>query len=172
VSLEPGHGSGPGGKGQGHMRASRVDRDRVVDVLKSAFAEERLAKDELDDRLGRALAARTWEDLDALVADIPAGPRPARPPVPAAPSQAERVTVRPSSVHPRPDRPHRGRRASRSMRALVALMAVVILLAGSTAGAVAGPGPGVVIAGLASGVVFIVLWVVACCSIVRERPRR
>jgi hypothetical protein len=60
--------------GQGHMRVSRADRERTVDVLKVAFVHERLTEDELDDRVGRALAARTYADLDALTADIPAGP--------------------------------------------------------------------------------------------------
>jgi hypothetical protein len=56
------------------MRVSRADRERTVDVLKVAFVHERLTEDELDDRVGRALAARTCMDLDALTADIPAGP--------------------------------------------------------------------------------------------------
>ncbi len=56
------------------MRVSRADRERTVDVLKVAFVHERLTEDELDDRVGRALAARTYADLDALTADIPAGP--------------------------------------------------------------------------------------------------
>ncbi len=56
------------------MRVSRADRERTVDVLKAAFVYERLTEDELDDRVGRALAARTYSDLDALTADIPAGP--------------------------------------------------------------------------------------------------
>jgi Domain of unknown function (DUF1707) len=56
------------------MRVSRADRERAVDVLKAAFVHERLTEGELDDRVGRALAARTYADLDALTADIPAGP--------------------------------------------------------------------------------------------------
>jgi hypothetical protein len=56
------------------MRVSRADRERTVDVLKAAFVHERLTEDELDDRVGRALAARTYTDLAALTADIPAGP--------------------------------------------------------------------------------------------------
>ena len=74
----------------GRMRASRADREQVIDVLKIAFVQERLTKGELDARVGRALAARTYADLDALTADIPAGPDPARSPVPAAAAQARR----------------------------------------------------------------------------------
>ena len=56
------------------MRVSRADRERTVDVLKAAFVHERLTEHELDDRVGRALAARTYADLDALTADIPSEP--------------------------------------------------------------------------------------------------
>jgi len=70
------------------MRASRADREQAIDVLKIAFVQERLTKGELDARVGRALAARTYADLDALTADIPAGPDPARSPVPAAAAAA------------------------------------------------------------------------------------
>jgi hypothetical protein len=51
-------------------------------MLKTAFVQGRLAKDELDVRVGQTLAARTWADLAALTADIPAWavPRPARKP--------------------------------------------------------------------------------------------
>ncbi|HTX26356.1 MAG TPA: DUF1707 domain-containing protein [Streptosporangiaceae bacterium] len=60
-------------KGRGHLRAAHVDRERVVAVLKAAFVQGRLDKDELDARVGQALAARTYADLAALTADLPAG---------------------------------------------------------------------------------------------------
>jgi hypothetical protein len=77
---------------RGHLRASHADREQVIDVLKAAFVQGRLVKDELDARVGQALASRTCADLASLTADIPAGlinaqpPRkpgraPARPPV-------------------------------------------------------------------------------------------
>lgn len=59
--------------GYGRLRASDADRDRVVDVLKAAFVRGTLAKHEFDLRVGRVLAARTYAELDALTADIPAG---------------------------------------------------------------------------------------------------
>jgi Domain of unknown function (DUF1707)/Domain of unknown function (DUF4190) len=55
------------------MRAADVDRDRVVEILKVAFSEGRLSKDEYDDRVEAALSARTYADLDLLVSDLPAG---------------------------------------------------------------------------------------------------
>ena len=69
-------------RAHGSMRASSADRERAVDVLKAGFAEGRLTQDEYNDRMGRAYAARTYGDLAALTADLPAGPLPAWP-VPA-----------------------------------------------------------------------------------------
>jgi hypothetical protein len=42
----------------------------VVGLLKAAFVQGRLTKDELDGRLSRALAARTYAELAALTADL------------------------------------------------------------------------------------------------------
>jgi hypothetical protein len=68
------------------MRASSADRERAVDVLKAGFAEGRLTQDEYNDRMGRAYSARTYGELAALTADLPAGASPLPPaawPVPA-----------------------------------------------------------------------------------------
>jgi Domain of unknown function (DUF1707)/Domain of unknown function (DUF4190) len=61
------------------MRASSADRERAVDVLKAGFAEGRLTQDEYNDRMGRAYTARTYGELMALTADLPAGVLPAWP---------------------------------------------------------------------------------------------
>lgn len=72
--------------GRGRLRASDSDRDRVLDMLKTAFVHGRLSRDELDLRVGQTLVSRTWGDLASLTADIPAWPipgvarRPARAP--------------------------------------------------------------------------------------------
>ena len=58
------------------MRAASTDRERTVDVLKAGFAEGRLSQEEYNDRMGRAYAARTYGELAALTADLPAGPYP------------------------------------------------------------------------------------------------
>jgi len=58
------------------MRASDADRDAVVSDLSEHFQAGRLTAGELDERTGRALAARTWGELGELVADLPAA-RPA-----------------------------------------------------------------------------------------------
>ena len=56
---------------QGQLRASHADRDQAIDVLKAAFVQGRLTKDEFDLRVGRVFASRTYADLGALTADIP-----------------------------------------------------------------------------------------------------
>jgi hypothetical protein len=52
-------------------------------VLKDAFAQGRLTRDELDSRLGQAFASRTYAELAAVTADIPAWPAIAPPREPA-----------------------------------------------------------------------------------------
>jgi len=59
--------------GRGRLRASHSDREHVVDVLKAAFVQGRLTKDEFDMRVGQTFASRTYAELAALTADIPAG---------------------------------------------------------------------------------------------------
>jgi hypothetical protein len=58
------------------MRASDADRDAVLSDLGDHFQAGRLTAAELEERTGRALAARTWGELGELVADLPAA-RPA-----------------------------------------------------------------------------------------------
>ena len=53
------------------MRACDTDRNRVVELLNVAYSEGRLSKDEYDGRLENALSARTYADLDLVVADLP-----------------------------------------------------------------------------------------------------
>jgi len=60
--------------GRGRMRASHADREQVIELLKAAFVQGPLAKDEFDLRVGQALASRTVAELAALTAGIPAGP--------------------------------------------------------------------------------------------------
>ncbi|MEV0129272.1 DUF1707 domain-containing protein [Dactylosporangium sp. NPDC050688] len=55
-----------------HLRASDADRERVAEVLRTSAAEGRLGLDELDERLRAVYAARTYADLEPLLADLPA----------------------------------------------------------------------------------------------------
>lgn len=68
---------------RGKLRAGDVDRDRAVEILKGAYSEGRLTKDEYDGRAGSALSARTYADLDVLVADLPGGRAMMMPPAPS-----------------------------------------------------------------------------------------
>jgi len=86
-----------GAAGRGPIWASHADREQAIEALKDAFVQGRLAKDELDARAGRALAARTCGELDAVTADIPrvrAASRPSRPLVPARRRPLARVAAR------------------------------------------------------------------------------
>jgi hypothetical protein len=63
----------PAAGGRDHLRASHADREQVIGTLKTAFVQGRLGTNELNARVGQALAARTYADLAALTADLPAG---------------------------------------------------------------------------------------------------
>ena len=73
MTAGPGDWMRAGPVGRGRLRVSHQDREHMVEVLKAAFVQGRLAKDEFDLRVGQALAARTLTDLAALTADLPAG---------------------------------------------------------------------------------------------------
>jgi Domain of unknown function (DUF1707) len=79
----PGDEIAVGARGRGHLRASHADREQVIGILKAAFVQGRLAKDEFDLRVGQTLAARTYAELSAVTADLPAGLAAAKPPQPA-----------------------------------------------------------------------------------------
>src|SRR6185437_8665252 len=56
----------------GELRASHEDRDKVVELLRVAAGDGRLTAEELDERLERALQARTYNELAVLTVDLPA----------------------------------------------------------------------------------------------------
>jgi hypothetical protein len=71
------------------LRVSDADRDAAVSELGEHFQEGRLDRDELEDRTGRALRARTGSDLGELLADLPRVTRaPARTPAAVWPQRA------------------------------------------------------------------------------------
>jgi hypothetical protein len=57
-----------------NLRASDADREQIAERLRHATVEGRLLAEELEHRLGTVFAARTYGELDAVVADLPAGP--------------------------------------------------------------------------------------------------
>jgi hypothetical protein len=96
-----------------------------------AFVERRLTKDEFVLRIGRALAALTYADLDALTADIPAAPQ--------SHPQPRPVTVKAQLENPEPSATPSDPRthalalvaqAAWARRQLLALMAGLLLLVG------------------------------------------
>ncbi|HWE09222.1 MAG TPA: DUF1707 domain-containing protein [Solirubrobacteraceae bacterium] len=60
------------------LRASDADREQVAERLRQAAAEGRLFADELEERLGAALSAKTYGELDEVVSDLP-DPGPSHP---------------------------------------------------------------------------------------------
>jgi uncharacterized protein DUF1707 len=59
------------------LKASDADRDLVAERLRQAAADGRLLAHEFEHRLAIALRARTYGELDAVLADLPSA-RPAR----------------------------------------------------------------------------------------------
>ncbi|MGH3158378.1 MAG: DUF1707 SHOCT-like domain-containing protein [Streptosporangiaceae bacterium] len=80
----------------GYMRASDEDRERVIEILKTAFVQGRLSQGELTMRTGEVLSSRTYAELADTTADIPArrvATVPPRPPAPARTRQDERKAI-------------------------------------------------------------------------------
>jgi hypothetical protein len=88
---KPGDDTAAATAGRGRLRASHADREHVVDVLTAAFVQGRLTKDEFDMRVGQTFASRTYAELAALTADIPAG---------LVRAQSLRKPARPQAPHP------------------------------------------------------------------------
>ena len=77
--------------GNAHLRVGNAERDAAVAELQRAASEGKLAPDELAERTGAARAARTYGDLDALLADL--RPPSATPP----PVQLQQVEAYPAT---------------------------------------------------------------------------
>jgi Domain of unknown function (DUF1707) len=73
VTAGPGDQGAADGSGHGDLRASHADREQVIGILKAAFVQGRLDRDELDLRVGQVLTSRTYAEQAAVIADLPAG---------------------------------------------------------------------------------------------------
>ena len=62
-----------------HLRVSDAERQAVTDRLSEHFAAGRLDQAEFDERVGRAMSAKTRADLSGLFADLPETGAPAVP---------------------------------------------------------------------------------------------
>jgi hypothetical protein len=73
-----------------HLRVSDAERQAVTDRLSEHFAAGRLDQAEFDERVGRAMSAKTRGDLSGLFADLPETGAPA---VPGYPRRRHRHPV-------------------------------------------------------------------------------
>jgi len=85
-----------GAAGPGRLRASHADRELAIGMIKAAFVQGRLTKDELDMRVVQTLASRAYADLAAVTADLPA--ELARPEPVGKPARAKGRAALPASV--------------------------------------------------------------------------
>jgi hypothetical protein len=69
------------------MRVSNDDRERVAQVLHTAMAEGRLTVNELEERLDKVYAAKTFGDLEPMLRDLPVGNVGPQLPVPVTSAQ-------------------------------------------------------------------------------------
>lgn len=54
----------------GNLRASDADREQVMTVLSTAYAEGRLTHEEHDERMGQVMSAKTFDDLVPITSDL------------------------------------------------------------------------------------------------------
>src|SRR5262245_2777731 len=72
-----GYGDGPRDRS---LRVGDKERDAVSEILRQRHLEGRLDTDEFQTRLERCLAAKTYSELDELIADLPREEAERRPP--------------------------------------------------------------------------------------------
>jgi hypothetical protein len=149
--VTAGRGDGTGGA-LGPLRASHADREQAIGVLKAAFVQGRLTKDEFDLRVGQVFASRTYGDLDALTADIPDWVTSVEPPAEHAPEPGKMLSFKTAA-----------RVGAVGASPSVASAAIVVLQS-STVPAVAGVLlvglTGVFVAGLLAALLMFLSWVV------------
>jgi len=134
---------------------SHVGREQVLDALKAAFVQGRLAKDEFDLRVGQVLAA--YAELDAATADIPTGLTTAQPPETIRKSHNKKLIQRGTAA---------GAGASVALTAAIAVAArgnpvVSLVVVGLT---------GVFVAVLLAGLLTLVSWVLEMVSSRQPSP--
>jgi hypothetical protein len=74
------------------LRAADSDRDKAADALRRAHVEGRIETAELEERLEACYAAKTYDELDALLADLPR-PRQREPRQPRRPRVLRAIPV-------------------------------------------------------------------------------
>lgn len=133
------------------IRVSDADREHVAGRLQEHFAQGRLTRSELDERLSAAFGAKTYKDLRSLLSDLPepalTGPLP-------PPEQPSRQWAG------RPVYPYR-RRSRLLPLVMVALFAAIVLHATAVIAALALP-----------ILLFMPLIVLVTLMLSETRPRR
>ena len=131
--------------GHGRLGASHADCEQVIEVLKIAFVQGRLTKDEFGTRVGQAFTSQTYAELTKVIADLPAGLMGARPP-----RQLTRIRPRPSM------NAAISAGAFAMLAALAGMMAAV--LSGSVTAVVSAAASIAIIGALAFGAIMAVSW--------------
>lgn len=101
--------------GRGRFLAADADRERAIDVLKTAFVQGALTREDLGVRTGRALSARTYAELAAITGGLTVRPEPPK-----------------TKTAPAPARTRARRRVSRKVIAWGACAVVVLIALGAT----------------------------------------
>ncbi|WP_067825949.1 DUF1707 and DUF4190 domain-containing protein [Nocardia inohanensis] len=87
-----------------HFLASDTDRERTVEALKQNFQAGRIGVDQLSERIGQALAARTFADLDIAMHGLPS----IRTSIPVYPNMPPGYPPTPMFYQPMPEKRQRG----------------------------------------------------------------
>jgi Domain of unknown function (DUF1707)/Domain of unknown function (DUF4190) len=157
-------GPGPGpAYGQPGMRAAVADRERTLDVLKAAYGEGRLTREEFESRTARTMSAKYYGELAAIVADLPAGPFAPQGPGYYAPA----VPVTPTN----------GMAVGSLVCSLIGFILPLMLVPGLVLGHIARDqirareqrGDGLAVAGLVFGYLGLALWVLIIALLI-ARP--
>lgn len=142
------------------IRASDVDREAVVAILREAYTVGRLTLDEFDERVAAAYAGKTWGELRGLTTDLPVQPVlgtdiPGRELAPAAalPSHQPRPEPEPS----REPRPPAGQARRRPVAILIPVVVWTLLVVHGSVG---------------PGIIFLIIAVFALASIMASIRRR
>lgn len=148
--IGPGDEIAAGGEGQSGPRASAAGREQVIDALKDAFVQGRLARDEFDERVGKVLA--TYAELDALTADIPAAQAGARSPAGARSLEPARESHNRKVMQ-------RGTAAGAGLSAAFAAALVIVGGGSPVVGLIVVPLAGFSVAVLLAGLLTLLSWV-------------
>ncbi len=96
------------------MRISDADRAEVADRLSKHYSDGRLDQAEFDERLDRAMKAKTHADLDGLFADLPA-------------DEPGKVPPPPPAVRPPYTRPQAGQRRHRIVGLILIILVAIVI---------------------------------------------